>query len=184
MNGDLDGRTSIERAKEVAKYLKNSTFITIKNASHNFWMLSPEIPDAMLAFLQGEHLKNREIEDPLFEFRSPFEDEMVDQLYEKIVKADAKAFTSAFKALQNGPKYMSSSILASLLTRLNQENKTDQAIEVMKLAVSEYPRNWRFHQSLGEAYLRVGNKELAHQSLDLSLSLNPYNLRASAMLQN
>jgi tetratricopeptide (TPR) repeat protein len=178
MNGDLDGRTSIERAKEVANGFKNGKFITIKNASHNFWMVSPEIPDAMFAFLNGQPVEKSVIEDPLFEFRSPFEDELTEQLYSS-THADNLTFEKAYNDLLNGSKYLNSSVLANLANRLNRENKTDKAMMVLLFAVRQYPKNWRFHQALGEAYQRQGNNEMAKKSFETVLMLNPYGLRAS-----
>jgi tetratricopeptide (TPR) repeat protein len=54
-------------------------------------------------------------------------------------------------------------------------DKTDDAIEIFKLNVSEHPKSWNVYDSLGEAYLEKGQKELAIENYRKSLELNPGN---------
>ncbi|HEY6971027.1 MAG TPA: serine hydrolase [Candidatus Angelobacter sp.] len=58
---------------------------------------------------------------------------------------------------------------------LLQSKKIDDAIQVFKLNVQEYPKHWNCYDSLGEAYLNAGQKELAIQNYQKSVELNPEN---------
>lgn len=66
--------------------------------------------------------------------------------------------------------------------RLLNENRVDDAIQVFKLNVDEYPDAFNVYDSLGEAYLKKGDKELARQNYEKSLELNPDNENARKML--
>jgi tetratricopeptide (TPR) repeat protein len=61
--------------------------------------------------------------------------------------------------------------------------KTQEAIEVFKINVSNHPESWNAHDSLGEAYLLDGNRQLSIQSYRKSLELNPDNSNASEVLK-
>ena len=50
-----------------------------------------------------------------------------------------------------------------------------EAIEVFKLNTKEFPASWNTHDSLGEAYMAAGEKELAIKSYRKSVELNPQN---------
>ena len=75
-------------------------------------------------------------------------------------------------------------------TTLNQlgyqvlsQGKTGDAIEVFKLNVQEYPKGWNCYDSLGEAYMKAGQKELAIQNYSKSIELNPDNKNGVDMLK-
>jgi tetratricopeptide (TPR) repeat protein len=55
-------------------------------------------------------------------------------------------------------------------------NKIVEAIEILKLNVEKFPNSWNTYNSLGEAYLIKGSKELAILNYEKSLKLNPKNL--------
>jgi len=56
---------------------------------------------------------------------------------------------------------------------LISKNKNNEAIEIFELNVALYPKSWNTYDSLGEAYLKNGNKELAIKNYKKSLELNP-----------
>lgn len=60
--------------------------------------------------------------------------------------------------------------------------KVDEAIEILKLNVEAYPAAFNAYDSLGEAYMTSGNKELAIANYRKSLELNPKNTNATQML--
>jgi CubicO group peptidase (beta-lactamase class C family) len=66
---------------------------------------------------------------------------------------------------------------------LLQAKKTDDAIQVFKLNVAEYPQNWNPYDSLGEAYMNAGQKDLAIKNYEKSLELNPKNENGASMLK-
>jgi tetratricopeptide (TPR) repeat protein len=60
--------------------------------------------------------------------------------------------------------------------------RLDQAILVFKLNVETYPGSFNTWDSLGEAYMDRGDKELAIQNYSKSLELNPKNYGAQAQI--
>jgi 3-oxoadipate enol-lactonase len=72
----------------------------------------------------------------------------------------------------------------SLGYRFLQNGKTIDAIEVFKLNVIAYPESWNVYDSLGEAYLKDDQKDLAIKNYEKSLELNPDNSNAQKVLQN
>jgi CubicO group peptidase (beta-lactamase class C family) len=61
--------------------------------------------------------------------------------------------------------------------------KRDEAIQIFKLNVDLYPKAFNTYDSLGEAYMVAGNKELAILNYKKSLELNPENKGATEMLK-
>lgn len=57
-------------------------------------------------------------------------------------------------------------------------NNVAEAIAIFKLIVAEFPESSNPYDSLGEAYLKNGNKELALANYEKSLALNPDNFNA------
>ena len=64
-----------------------------------------------------------------------------------------------------------------------QAGKTKDAIELFKLNVVAYPESANTYDSLGEAYMINGDKELAIQNYNKSLELNPDNQNAIEKLK-
>lgn len=58
-----------------------------------------------------------------------------------------------------------------------------EAVEIFKLNVAAYPQSFNTYDSLGEAYLADGQRELAIQNYRKSLELNPQNTNASDVLK-
>jgi tetratricopeptide (TPR) repeat protein len=61
--------------------------------------------------------------------------------------------------------------------------KIKEAIEIFKLNVDLYPESSNVYDSLGEAYMRNGDKEFAIENYQKSVELNPQNTNAVAMLK-
>jgi tetratricopeptide (TPR) repeat protein len=61
--------------------------------------------------------------------------------------------------------------------------KIPEAIEIFKLNVKEHPESWNVYDSLGEAYMKHGNIELAIKNYRKSLELNPENTNGADMLE-
>jgi tetratricopeptide (TPR) repeat protein len=62
------------------------------------------------------------------------------------------------------------------------EDKKTEAIEIFKLNAEEYPESWNVFDSLGEAYMKNGDKKLAIKSYKKSIKLNPENTDGEEML--
>ncbi|HEX9614312.1 MAG TPA: serine hydrolase, partial [Bacteroidota bacterium] len=73
--------------------------------------------------------------------------------------------------------------LNSLGYILMQNGRLENALTIFKLNVSEYPESWNPYDSLAEAFMNAGNKELAIRNYQKSLELNPQNTNAVEMLK-
>jgi tetratricopeptide (TPR) repeat protein len=71
----------------------------------------------------------------------------------------------------------------SLGYRLLEQKRFDQAIAVLELNATDYPRSSNVYDSLGEAYLAAGRKEAAVRNYRKSLELEPRNENARAVLE-
>ena len=66
---------------------------------------------------------------------------------------------------------------------LLRSQKLKEAIEIFKLNVEMFPQAFNVYDSLGEAYMETGDKELAIKNYEKSLELNPQNTNAVNMLK-
>jgi tetratricopeptide (TPR) repeat protein len=67
--------------------------------------------------------------------------------------------------------------------RLIHMKKYKDAIEIFKLSVETYPQSYNTYDSLAEAYMDNGDKELALANYQRSLQLNPENTNARQMMR-
>ncbi len=68
-------------------------------------------------------------------------------------------------------------------TLLLFSGQTQDAIDVFRRNVADYPASSNVYDSLGEAYMKAGQKELAIQNYEKSLQLDPKNQNAVDMLK-
>jgi len=66
---------------------------------------------------------------------------------------------------------------------LLRDNKVADAIKAFERNVQEYPQGWNCYDSLGEAYMTAGKKDLAIKNYEKSLELNPENKNGAEMLK-
>jgi CubicO group peptidase (beta-lactamase class C family) len=66
---------------------------------------------------------------------------------------------------------------------LLSSGRTQDAIAILQRNVDEYPKSANVYDSLGEAYMRAGQRDLARQNYERSLQLDPKNQNATNMLQ-
>ncbi len=67
--------------------------------------------------------------------------------------------------------------------RLLQSGKTEEAIAVFKINVAEFPESGNVYDSLGEAYLEAGQKELAIENYKKSVEIDPQNTNGINILK-
>jgi len=91
--------------------------------------------------------------------------------YQRIKDGTAKGF----KADESSLNTMGYHLLA--------QKRIDEAIKVFQLNVQEYPNASNPYDSLGEAYMTAGKKDLAIKSYEKSVELNPKNANGVAMLK-
>ena len=60
---------------------------------------------------------------------------------------------------------------------------TKDAIQAFQMNVEQYPKSWNCYDSLAEAYMNAGQKDLAIQNYSKSLELNPDNTNGADMLK-
>jgi CubicO group peptidase (beta-lactamase class C family) len=61
--------------------------------------------------------------------------------------------------------------------------KVEDAIIILKQNVIDYPASFNVYDSLGEAYVAAGNKEMAIKNYQISVQINPYNRDGVAALK-
>jgi tetratricopeptide (TPR) repeat protein len=64
-----------------------------------------------------------------------------------------------------------------------QMKRVKDAIEIFKLNVEMFPRGFNTYDSLGDAYLENGDKQLAIQNYKKAVELNPRNPIAAEKLK-
>jgi len=74
--------------------------------------------------------------------------------------------------------------LNSVGYRLLKNSKLEEAIEIFKFIVLEYPESDNAYDSLGEAYMRAGEKDLAIRNYEKALELNPKNENTKKKLED
>ncbi|MCJ7581617.1 MAG: MBL fold metallo-hydrolase [Candidatus Aminicenantes bacterium] len=67
--------------------------------------------------------------------------------------------------------------------RFLSQREVEKAIVIFKLNVEAYPGSWNVYDSLGEAYMNDGQRDLAVKMYEKSLELNPENANAVEMLE-
>lgn len=73
--------------------------------------------------------------------------------------------------------------LLQIAYQLLSAGKTNDAIEIFKLEVQDYPKYWNSYDSLGEAYMKAGQKDLAIENYQKSIELKPDNQNGIDMLK-
>ena len=64
-----------------------------------------------------------------------------------------------------------------------EKNHLPEATDLFKLNVQVFPGSWNAYDSLGEAYMKAGQKQLAIDDYKKSLELNPGNDNAKEKLK-
>lgn len=109
-------------------------------------------------------------------------DIMSTTLNEKGVEAMIAEFRTLMSS--NDPDlYKGESAINGFGYQLLRRQQVNEAIEVLKLNVEAYPKSSNVYDSLGEAYLRSGNKEKAIENYRKALELDPTSDNARLMLK-
>ena len=85
------------------------------------------------------------------------------------VQAAAKYYQDKRKS-KSGIILFNENEMNSLGYSFLQKDKVKDAIEIFKLNVIAYPKSWNVYDSLGEAYLKDGQIDLAIRNYEKSLS--------------
>ena len=89
-----------------------------------------------------------------------------------------------FRELQKDSTYsLNEAEMNALGYELLHAGKTKEAIEVFKINVEQFPDSWNTYDSLGEAYMKDGQKEKAIANYEKSIAMNPENENGKKMLE-
>ncbi|WP_348811594.1 serine hydrolase [Flavobacterium maritimum] len=89
-----------------------------------------------------------------------------------------------FKELKKSDIYaINENEMNSVGYQLLQTGKTKEAIEIFKLNTESFPQSGNTYDSLGEAYLKDGNKKLALENYKKSVVLDPHNENGKKVLE-
>jgi CubicO group peptidase (beta-lactamase class C family) len=130
----------------------------------------------------SEQLTNILYDQPFDLPKMPLAAVLLKTIQEKGVEAGIAQYRD-LKARQAKVYDLSEPELNTLGYQLLQGKKLKEAIEIFKLNVEAYPEGFNTYDSLGEAYMNSGDKELAIKNYKKSLELNPENTGAIAMLK-
>lgn len=112
----------------------------------------------------------------------PIIDTMLIVIFEKNVKKAIEVYYE-IKDEDDGKYNFKESQLNTLGYQLLQGERNNDAIEIFKLNVKEYPKSFNVYDSLGEAYMVDGQVDLAVKNYEKSLKLNPKNDNAVEKLK-
>jgi tetratricopeptide (TPR) repeat protein len=108
---------------------------------------------------------------------------MMKMAMEKDVASAIKQYRD-LKASQPGNYDFGEPELNTLGYQLLQMRRAPEAIEIFKLNVEAYPQGFNAYDSLAEAYMMRGDKDLAIANYKKSLELNPQNTNAADKLKS
>ncbi|RKS53524.1 CubicO group peptidase (beta-lactamase class C family) [Gillisia mitskevichiae] len=105
-------------------------------------------------------------------------------LMEEINKNGLEAGLAAFEKQKAAKEFiLKEDDINALGYQFLQSGKLNEAIAVFKLNVTEFPESSNVYDSLGEAYMVAGNKELAILNYKRSVELDPKNENGKEMLK-
>jgi imidazolonepropionase-like amidohydrolase len=110
-------------------------------------------------------------------------DVMMKTINEKDVAAAIKKYRELKTSSPSAYEFTEDDLI-DLGYRLIGTKKLSDAIEVFKLSVEEYPLSYNTWDSLAEAYMDHGDKDLAISDYKKSLQLNPENTNATEKLKS
>ena len=141
-----------------------------------------------LAFVDGKRVDTSQPYDPEAPEYDPYDPKpkrpIAEAILPIIVEKGIETALQSYGALkQSNDYYMSESQLNALGYRLLGMKKVHEAIEIFKLNVQAYPQSANVYDSLGEAYMTNGDKELAIRNYQRAVELNPQNTNAIEVLK-
>ena len=111
---------------------------------------------------------------------------IADTLSDTIFEKDVASAIARYRELKTGKTAAEYDFGEDQLNRLGyqllQQKKVTGAIEIFKLNVEMYPQSSNVYDSLGEAYMVNGDKELSIANYKKSLELDPNNANAKVKL--
>ncbi len=112
--------------------------------------------------------------------------ELTEQLMDALSANDVQLAAKRFREFKDNPAntYLNTeATMNSFGYKLMGMKRLDQAIEIFKLNTEAYPQSSNVWDSLGEAYMNKGDKELAIKNYEKALELDPSNGNAATILK-
>lgn len=140
------------------------------------------------SFVDGKRVDPTKPLDPEAPAYDPYDPHpkqpVAEALFPIIMEKGIESALQSYRALkQSNDYYASESQLNSLGYRLLNMKKVREAIEIFKLNAETYPQSANVYDSLGEAHMMNGDKELATKNYQRAVELNPQNTNAVEMLK-
>jgi tetratricopeptide (TPR) repeat protein len=140
------------------------------------------------AFVDGKRVDTNKPYDPEAPAYDPYDPHpkrpVAEALLPIITEQGIESALHSYRTLkQSSDYYVSESQLNALGYRLLSMKKVREAIEIFKLNAETYPQSANVYDSLGEAYMINGDKELAIRNYQRAVELNPQNANAIEMLK-
>ncbi len=141
-----------------------------------------------VAFVDGKRVNTNTPFDPEAPEYDPYDPHpkrpVAEALLTLITEQGLEQALRSYRTLkQSNDYYVSEVQLNALGYRLLGMKKVREAIEIFKLNVEAYPESANVYDSLGEAYMLNGDKELAVRNYRRAVELNPQNTNAADMLR-
>jgi tetratricopeptide (TPR) repeat protein len=111
---------------------------------------------------------------------------IAEKMYEAINKEgiqSAVRMYDSLKSTNDGNYDFGEAELNTLGYQMLAENKKSEAVQIFQLNTICYPSSSNAYDSLGEAYLKCGDKALAIKNYQKALDLDPDNLNARTILK-
>jgi tetratricopeptide (TPR) repeat protein len=112
--------------------------------------------------------------------------ELTEQLMDALSANDVALAAKRFREFRNDPAntYLNTeATMNGFGYKLMGMKRLDQAIEIFKLNTEAYPQSSNVWDSLGEAYMNKGDRELAIKNYEKALELDPSNGNAATILK-
>jgi tetratricopeptide (TPR) repeat protein len=136
-------------------------------------------------FDEGAQRINKQIDEILLgQDVSPFIPSTDKIILERINEKGADSFANNYEETLKGINIDNDRILNTLGYILLQQGKIEEAISVFTVNTKLFPDIANTFDSLGEAYLKSGNKELAIENYSKALEMNPNNKNAEKILKD
>lgn len=144
-----------------------------------------QAPDIAAEMTFADYVHSR---DPMLDAILHYQDHgaLEDRVNAALARGSLEVALAEVKKFQQDPanKYASAErALNTLGYRLMSDDRVDQAVEIFKLNAKAYPDSFNVYDSLGEAYLKQGNKQLAIENYTKTLELNGNNPAAHQALE-
>ena len=105
---------------------------------------------------------------------------------QRIEESDIETALALYREMKSADPadyYFNESEFNEMAYRLIGRDRTVDALEILKLNVAAFPLSFNAYDSLGEAYLKLGNKDEAIRNYRKSIELNPLNGLGRAALK-